>query len=275
MADEKETRIDFRPEPEAPVTGSTTELERDPNSSNLFYIPPELFTSIPNLTVSVDMSEGSTHGWFKIEDSFDFMTLFMDVSFDEPLSGAPNGFVFIVSQELVDATIDFYLLINEQSDGSYQYVYHPTIGDETQYNEDYDYITDVPFCIYPLNDAAAAELKINDIRLEMDVYDGHLISKVPIAFMTIDGYYQLYEKYETFHFESAYREAKIDLDPIFSSKLITVGQLSRLTGSGTASGAQADKLLTMGQLARLTGKQAPAEDKKSNLVTVGQAYSVV
>lgn len=68
---------------------------------------------------------------------------------------------------------------------------------------------------------------------------------------------------------------KIALDPAFSSKLITVGQLSRLTGSGTASAAQGSNLVTMGQLARLTGKAAPPDNQKDKLVTVGQAYSAV
>lgn len=74
--------------------------------------------------------------------------------------------------------------------------------------------------------------------------------------------------------ESAYREAKIDIDPALSSKLITVGQLSRLKGSGTASGAQGSDLVTMAQLARLMGKAAPPDNQKSKLVTLSQLKRV-
>lgn len=263
MADEKETRIDFIPEPEAPVTGSTPELERDPNSSNLFYVEPE------NIVYDVDaginakieiVSEGENLGTYNFDtvDSDQLPSIHFTIM-EDVVSGL-GPFFFWVESYLVDqeafTAIEYGSGVGLDANITGVII---TLGErETNDTGDYygyfvDYTDASPLTfVFPFS------------------HNVTMLDNVKIGLTSVAE-----TDPELYWWESAYRKFEIDLDPIFSSKLITVGQLSRLTGSGTASGAQADKLLTMGQLARLTGKQTPAEDKKGKLVTVGQAYSVV
>ena len=230
-------------------------LERDPNSSNLFYVEPELFP------ITNEVEEAGNDKVYLDEETgkfiFEFPTLYpvwIPVDLGEDISN--KRFILWVEKGIAQSALAFTTIIEGTSvqtiDPNFSDFLIDTPSGERFYGyyvetESHGSSGEITFIVHPDTDFGSSPL----------------------------GMALTHDDYVMSEWQSAYREAKIDLDPALSSKLITVGQLSRLKGSGTASGAQADKLVTMSQLARLTGKQAPAEDKKSKLVTVGQAYSVV
>lgn len=230
-------------------------LERDPNSSNLFYVEPELFP------ITNEVEEAGNDKVYLDEETgkfiFEFPTLYpvwIPVDLGEDISN--KRFILWVEKGIAQSALAFTTIIEGTSvqtiDPNFSDFLIDTPSGERFYGyyvetESHGSSGEITFLVHPDTDFGSSPL----------------------------GMALTHDDYVMSEWQSAYREAKIDLDPALSSKLITVGQLSRLKGSGTASGAQADKLVTMSQLARLTGKQAPAEDKKSKLVTVGQAYSVV
>lgn len=229
--------------------------ERDPNSKNLFYVDPAKFPITNSARDSVDLDESTGKFTFEILSGG---TLSIDADVGEPVAG--KAFLIYVQRDLL-RSIEYVRVQTRRTNGWFQQNFDDTNikGNPTLSGEDFAFWrVSIP------SNATSTTVTISMAFINSMVqYAGPQGIAFTLASEALTEW------------ESAYREAKIDLDPIFSSKLITVGQLSRLIGSGTASGAQADKLLTMGQLARLTGKQAPAEDKKDKLVTVGQAYSVV
>ena len=264
MALEKETRIDFRPEPEAPVTGSTPKLERDPNSSNLFYVEPENIVYDVDAGINAEIeivSEGENLGTYNLSS----------VAPDDKLP----VIYFTITEDVISGLGPFYIWAESylvDSEAFPAIIYGPGVGidadktgvvetlgeRETNYTGDYygyfvDYADASPLTFW--------------ISFNPNVT---FLDNVKIGLTSADT-----TDPESYQWESAYRKFEINIDPALSSKLITVGQLSRLKGSGTASGAQGSDLVTMAQLARLMGKAAPPDNQKGKLVTVGQAYSAI
>ena len=227
-------------------------LERDPNSKNLFYVDPELFPITNSMTGNtIDLDESTGKFTFSIRGT---ATIALTADVGESLAG--KTLRLYLQRDLFNSISYVRVRFDDWSrtyddtniDG------HPTLsGEEFVYWE------------FELGSSVTS----TSVTLEMPLINSMLNYVGP------QGIALTLESDPLSEWESAYREAKIDLDPALSSKLITVGQLSRLTGSGTASGAQGSDLVTMAQLAKLMGKAAPPDDQKDKLVTVGQAYSVV
>lgn len=228
-------------------------LERNPNSKNMFYVDPELFPiEGENYTIKIDEPTGK----FSI---FPFDS--NDINITAHVDGGIGGKSFFVYVERAIFNSMNYMRFRATDDNWLR-----TFDDTNVLG--YPVLSGDSFAYWSVDVGSSVDSE--RVTLTFSFYDNtNLIMAGP------QGIALALDSDPISEWQSAYREAKIDIDPALSSKLITVGQLSRLKGSGTASGAQADKLVTMGQLARLTGKQAPAEDKKNKLVTVGQAYSVV
>lgn len=225
-------------------------LERDPNSKNMFYVDPELFPITNSARDSVDLDESTGKFTFTLN-------IRARLSIPAQVDGGVGGrTLFAFLQEDLYNSISYATFVA----GSYYKQFDQFSLYTTQYlsgDKFYGYMVE-----------AESSVDTDSVTLDFVWKNAGVGSAGPQGIM-------LSEENYPGQWESAYRKSKIDLDPIFSSRLITVGQLSRLTGSGTASGAQADKLLTMAQLARLTGKAAPPDSQKGKLVTVGQAYSAV
>lgn len=225
-------------------------LERDPNSKNLFYVDPGLFP-IQGTNCTIDIEESTGKFTFDGLQRGSYFELVAE--FEEPLD--IGSYTFWMQYGLNEPINTAGLYYNQDL---IRIIGYNGFDKMTEWGSD---------TAGGYNFTVSYGMSVTQLRLEFNVYTNMLPQYSGPQGIALTRASESFNEWE-----SAYRKTKIDLDPIFSSKLITVGQLSRLTGSGTASGAQADKLVTMGQLARLTGKQAPDE---GNLVTVGQASRAI
>ena len=227
-------------------------LERNPNSKNMFYVDPELFPITNSMTGNtIDLDESTGKFTFSIRVI------------------AAIALTADVGESLAGKTLRLYLqrdLFNSISYVRVRFDDWSRTYDDTNIGG-YPTLSGEEFVYWEFE--LGSSVTSTSVTLEMPLINSMLNYVGP------QGIALTLESDPLSEWESAYREAKIDLDPIFSSKLITVGQLSRLKGSGTASGAQGSDLVTMAQLARLMGKAAPPDDQKGKLVTVGQAYSAI
>lgn len=207
-------------------------LERNPNSKNLFYVDPELFP------ITNEVEEGGNNKVYLDEETgkfiFEFPTLYqvwIPVDLGEDISG--KRLIFWVEKGIVKYTSAFTTIM----EGTAVQTIDPNFS---------DFLIDTPSGerFYGYYVATGSHGFSGEITFIFQPATNFMSSPLGMA-LTHDDYVMS-------EWESAYREAKIDLDPALSSKLITVGQL-----------------------ARLMGKAAPPDDQKGKLVTVGQAYSAV
>lgn len=224
-------------------------LERDPNSSNLFYVKQDLFPISNSARDSVDLDESTGKFTFTLNTG-------ARLSIPAQVYGGVGGrTLFVFLQEDLYNSIDYAEFVA----GSYYKQFDQFSLYTTQYlsgDKFYGYMVETESSVD--TDSVTLDFVWKNAGVGRAGPQGIMLSEID----------------RPGQWESAYREAKIDIDPALSSKLITVGQLSRLTGSGTASGAQSDKLLTMGQLARLMGKAAPPDNQKGKFVTLSQLKRV-
>lgn len=202
-------------------------IERDPNSKNLFYVDPAEFPITNSARESVDLDESTGKFTFTLNTG-------ARLSIPAQVDGGVGGrTLFVFLQEDLYNSIAYAMF----TAGSYLKQFDQFSLYTTQY------LSGDKFYGYTVE--AESSVDTDSVTLDFVWKNAGVGRAGPQGIM-------LSEIDRPGQWESAYREAKIDLDPALSSKLIT-----------------------MGQLARLTGKQAPAEDKKGKLVTVGQAYSIV
>lgn len=226
-------------------------LERNPNSKNLFYVDPKLFP-IQGTNCTIDIEESTGKFTFDGLQRGSYFELVAE--FEEPLNA--GSYTFWMQYGLNEPINTAALYYNYQS--SIRSINYNGFDKLIEWGSD---------TAGGYNFTVSYGTRVTQLRLTFNAYSAMLPQYSGPQGIALTRASESFNEWE-----SAYLNTKVDLDPIFSSKLITVGQLSRLTGSGTASGAQANKLVTMGQLARLTGKQAHDEGK---LVTVGQANRAI
>lgn len=201
-------------------------LERNPNSKNLFYVDPALFPISNSAGDSVDLDESTGKFTFTLNTG-------VRLSIPAQVDGGVGGrTLFVFLQEGLYNSLSYAVF----KAGNHYKQFDQFSLYTTQY------LSGDKFYVYTVE--AESSVGTDSATLDCVWKNTGVGHAGPQGIMLSEVNYPG-------EWESAYRES-IDIDPILSSKLITVGQL-----------------------ARLMGKAAPPDDRKDKLVTVGQAYSAV